>query len=442
MKPTFSILASMVFGATLMAQIPNYVPQNGLVGWWPFNGNANDESGNGNHGTVNGAMLANDRLGNVNKAYNFNGTSDFISIPDDNSLDLSNQFSIAAWINIPDYTNPQVQPNGSGAFDYNRTFVSKPRNQGWASNYELSTAPSSQVRIIGFGAANMSCCPNAGIIANTVPLLNTWHYVAVTYNGFSLNLYIDGVLDISSQAVISLDNSSEPLYFGKAFTSVGQENWYRWFKGKIDDIGIWNRALTQQEITALYNSCQISFSTQPLSQTISQSQTAQFSALSSDPNATYQWQSDVGFGFQNLNNVGQYSGVNTGTLSVSNVSASNNNQPFRCVVSAGSCTDTSQTALLSVNGNVSIEGHDDSEAFSIFPNPSRTQVTISFGKYANKKGHSVQIVNALGQTMYSTSVSQEASLIDVSAWSANGLYYVQILDANKEVLETRKLLVQ
>ena len=50
------------FGAFAQT-IPSYVPTNGLVGWWPFNGNANDESGNGNHGTVNGAALTSDRFG-------------------------------------------------------------------------------------------------------------------------------------------------------------------------------------------------------------------------------------------------------------------------------------------------------------------------------------------------------------------------------------------
>ena len=55
----------------LWAQVPNYVPTNGLVGWWPFNGNANDESGNGNNGTNNGATLTADRFGNVNKSYLF-----------------------------------------------------------------------------------------------------------------------------------------------------------------------------------------------------------------------------------------------------------------------------------------------------------------------------------------------------------------------------------
>jgi hypothetical protein len=69
-----------LFTLSVFAQIPTYVPANGLVGWWPFNGNANDESGNGNHGTVNGATLTNDRFGNVNGAYSFNGSNVLIPL--------------------------------------------------------------------------------------------------------------------------------------------------------------------------------------------------------------------------------------------------------------------------------------------------------------------------------------------------------------------------
>ena len=67
------LLITILFacGTSIFAQVPSYVPTNGLVGWWPFNGNANDESGNGNNGTVNGATLTSDRFGNVNMAYDF-----------------------------------------------------------------------------------------------------------------------------------------------------------------------------------------------------------------------------------------------------------------------------------------------------------------------------------------------------------------------------------
>ena len=77
MFTAFAVGLSMT--ASVMAQVPSYVPTNGLVGWWPFNGNANDESGNGNNGTVNGATLTADRFGNANSAYSFDGVDDYIN---------------------------------------------------------------------------------------------------------------------------------------------------------------------------------------------------------------------------------------------------------------------------------------------------------------------------------------------------------------------------
>ena len=71
MKKHLLILATALLSISTFAQTPNYVPANGLVGWWPFNGNANDESGNGNHGTVNNVNSAIDRFGNGNSAFSF-----------------------------------------------------------------------------------------------------------------------------------------------------------------------------------------------------------------------------------------------------------------------------------------------------------------------------------------------------------------------------------
>ncbi|MEY4109716.1 MAG: hypothetical protein RLZZ46_70, partial [Bacteroidota bacterium] len=81
--------AILGFTAVTMAQnVPSYVPTNGLVGWWPFNGNANDESGNGNHGTMNGVINTTDRNGIGNRAFYFNGSSNIV---------VNNQFFNNGW---------------------------------------------------------------------------------------------------------------------------------------------------------------------------------------------------------------------------------------------------------------------------------------------------------------------------------------------------------
>ena len=83
------------------AQVPSYVPSNGLVGYWPFNGNANDESGNGNNGTVNGATLSQDRFGNSNSSYYLNGQTDYLSVPVTSNLLTPSKISISLWCKIP-----------------------------------------------------------------------------------------------------------------------------------------------------------------------------------------------------------------------------------------------------------------------------------------------------------------------------------------------------
>jgi len=100
------LLTFLLFGVTTLttfAQVPSYVPTNGLVGYWPFNGNANDESGNLNHGTVNGATLTTDRNGVANKAYSFDGINDNILVNNSVSLNMPS-ITIAGWVNL--HTSP------------------------------------------------------------------------------------------------------------------------------------------------------------------------------------------------------------------------------------------------------------------------------------------------------------------------------------------------
>ena len=99
MKKIYLILSFCLIHLMTQAQIiPAYVPTNGLVGWWPFNGNANDESGNGHNGAVNGCALANDRFGNSFSAYIFNGVTDFIRINDVLIPGTATSYTFSFWI--------------------------------------------------------------------------------------------------------------------------------------------------------------------------------------------------------------------------------------------------------------------------------------------------------------------------------------------------------
>ncbi|MBI2258810.1 MAG: hypothetical protein HYU67_07920 [Flavobacteriia bacterium] len=99
MKKQLLKYSFILFSFGAFSQVPSYVPTDGLVGWWPFNGNADDESGNGNDGTVNSATLSTDRNGVANSAYYFSSTNCESRIDVDiNSSSITNGITISVWI--------------------------------------------------------------------------------------------------------------------------------------------------------------------------------------------------------------------------------------------------------------------------------------------------------------------------------------------------------
>lgn len=225
----------MLVGQFMLAQIPSYVPTNGLVGFWPFSGNANDQSINANNGSVTGATLTTDRFGSNNSAYNFNGTSNFIMVPNNTSLSGFNDMSISMWVNMSQY-------GGYQALTYKWAYTLA--CGGNTDNYATSMS-SNQIMM----SANYN--NTTGYISPTLFTagdLNTWkHFVFVSNSAQGISIYINGVLAGTGTVAGTICNSTNPLYFG---ASNGTS---RFFKGKLDDIGIWNRVLTYCEIQDLYN---------------------------------------------------------------------------------------------------------------------------------------------------------------------------------------------
>jgi len=382
--------------ATLaMAQVPNYVPTNDLVGWWPFNGNANDESGNGNNGTVNGATLTSDRNGNAKNAFNFNRNSITLL----NYPQFSGSWSISLWYKRSKYstgyqnfgalftTSNQIQFNGVGIWlimnEFKMFLQTYGQNELTIEPYEYDT---------------------------------NWHHVVYTYNGSEISLYIDSVLKKSKSITISQTHTS-PFNIGRGFDSFGNDFS---FIGNLDDFGIWDRVLTQQEITDLYKGCQLSIKTEPSSQTINTNNNAQFVVESSDSNATYQWQANLGFGgvFKNINSAEQYSGTTNNTLTVSNVTMSNHNQKFRCIITSGECTKTSAVAELTVNDcRLSINTEPASQTININNNVQFVVVSSDSNatyQWQTNLGLGFQNLNNTGQYSGTTNNTLTVSNVTMS----------------------------
>lgn len=237
-------LSLFMLSISASAQIPNYVPTDGLVGWYPFNGNANDESGAGNNGTVNGATLTQDRFGASNAAYSFDGINDFVIVEDNTSLQSIVDISISGWINLNQLPNSNTLLAGIvtkwfGEFNCGNE----------SDNFALWI--SNQNEIVGGTNEYMLYPQNTIISPNNIVNSVTWVHLTFIHNSQQGGkLFINSQLVAQNSLIGEICGSTNPLYFG-CDNGLGTPN--RFFNGEIDDIGLWNRELTEEEIQNLYN---------------------------------------------------------------------------------------------------------------------------------------------------------------------------------------------
>jgi hypothetical protein len=250
-SPLFHLPLSSLFLTSLTvltvlsanAQVPSYVPTNGLVGYWPFNGNANDESGNGNNGTVNGATLAADRFGIADKAYSFDGTSDFIEVSNSTGLNLIGEMSMSAWVKSNGYNNQNYQ-----------TILCKAESY-WVWEYLMTL--SYHVGVIHEGkmlTARALGMGNQEQAWSVTPFASSsWELWTVIYSQGNVKIFKNGILDLTQSFSMVPNVNLGSLLFGRTNTSDFSQQFF----GTLDEIGIWNRALTADEVLALYNGCNV-----------------------------------------------------------------------------------------------------------------------------------------------------------------------------------------
>jgi hypothetical protein len=210
----------------------------GLVARYTFDGNANDVSGNNNHGTlVGGIALTTDRFGAANRAYSFNGTNSYVSVPASASLNSpATACTQAAWVYL--YGTSLV---GSG-FD---PLIMKSVTTENGFMYRMVSNPD-------YIAAAFNNWGTSQGAAQTTPL-NEWHHVATVFNGSTLRMYYDGVFIGSQPMAMTITGDNRPLTIGADVPGVLEI-----FNGKIDDVCIYNRALTDSDILQLKNQTTVS----------------------------------------------------------------------------------------------------------------------------------------------------------------------------------------
>jgi len=282
---------------------------------------------------------------------------------------------------------------------------------------------------------------------------------------------------VASNNLTTNQNLSGFWRFGGC-THSGQNSLF----GRLDDIGIWNRELTESEITDLYNSeCSLNIMNQPKSKTSRIGGGATFIVKSNDVTANVKWQTKVaGLDWMELIESNTYKNVSFDSLVLSNITLSNHNQLFRSIINNEVCKDTSEivsltvidtciairtdtvkviindtvrkvitdTVKVAVSDTLKIKTkatgiqEDKYYTFLIYPNPTNSYVIIDCGDQAEVSSYSFVITNSLGQEKVSSKFSTRFQQIDISGIGGAGLYIISIRDGNNTVIETRKLLIQ
>lgn len=207
----------------------------GLVAYYPFNGNANDESGNGNDGIVYDSTLSNDRFDSNSSAYSFDGVDDSIKFGD--NFDSYQSITLSVWVYLEGALNSSGDPHailykfGSGEKSFYLNWVPN-------SNYFSS-------RFYGDPNCSADSCWVGGV-SDTNPTLQQWYFLTAVFDNGNAKFYINGELENEADSSLTIPNTDSVLTIGTASDSGSP------FNGKIDDVRIYSRALSDTEIRQLY----------------------------------------------------------------------------------------------------------------------------------------------------------------------------------------------
>jgi hypothetical protein len=213
--------------------------EEGLLARWKFDegssSTAKDSSGNGNDGTIYGAVWTSGKIGH---ALSFDGLNDWVDIPDDISPE---HITLAAWIyptgfdDAPgDQGNPIItKETGRGTPPWSESFAWRLRITPRSHHLQLQV---------------FTDTGGASAVSTTVLQVRTWYHVAGTYDGITAKLYVDGTLED-----LNVSSDLGPLVTTSLPTAIGHlEGWsVQWFEGIIDEVRVYNRALSSSEIEAL-----------------------------------------------------------------------------------------------------------------------------------------------------------------------------------------------
>lgn len=429
------IIGMIVTKNSLSQNIPSYVPKNGLIGWWPFNGNANDESGNGNNGTVNGATLTNDKNGKINSAYSFNGLDNYIST---SRTSLSN-FSFSIWFNTD-----QIVPYTSLIDAY---------KENW--EIYLSTLRPTFTTWITPPSEYAEYKSDQSIIKNQ------WNHFVCTFSSGTVKMYLNNLMVSIFQNVNITLNTNGNYYFGASISGIPQ-----FYNGILDDIAYYNRALSEQEVNQLYVQCSKETATSTSLNKVILNNDASFQLDASpnggnfkgagvlnnhlDPSKSKLGKNFVDYIFKNTtgcDDTTRFSFLVYDTLGITCTKTDTikvNKTIYDTIVVQDTIT-TYQTVSDTLKIKVGITTGlyaNQVNLIKIFPNPTASDLVIDFGNQEMIKGYSLTINDLSGKQVYKENIQTQKSIVKLSSLGSKGIYKINIVNDNNILIDSRSIVLE
>jgi Leucine-rich repeat (LRR) protein len=304
----------------------------GLVGWWAGDGSTADFAGTNNASLVSGAAVT--AAGQVGNGFTFDGAASYVQIPDAPALKPAN-LTVETWVKFASLTSTV---SGAPAGEQYMVFKQNTRVGNFEGYYLGKTRISSTDRF----TFQVSSAAGASIELDSVTSIaaGVWYHVAAVRGSNFAQLYVNGALEAQASVSFAQDYGTQPLYFGTS----GQSYWDGKLNGMLDEVSLYNRALSSNEVAAVFaagaaGKCKgASIVTQPQSQTVAAGSNALFSVSASGYGTLgYQWRF----------NGATLPGATASTLTLTNVQATNAGS-YVAVVSNTLGAATSSAATLTV----------------------------------------------------------------------------------------------
>ena len=373
--------------------------QDGLIAYYPFNGNADDESGNGNDGTVNGATLTTDRFGNLNTAYNFNGVDNNIVVDYQYGNQYESEYTVAMWVHADSeqelYAKLLCFPQQSDSWEdpYHNLAINYYNPESGIQQFDIG-----YFNDIGF---------SGNVFTNEV-YPDKWQNLVFTFDNGEMRLYVDSEL----MKVGSLPETQ--LFFPNHGFSIGSHSTTpsfdgEFFHGIIDDIRIYNRRLDELEITSLFFGSNVC------------TETVYDTTFTTVYDTIYTTINDTTF-----------------TTVFDTIHISVSDTTFITIYDSIAVTDT----LIIDAVLTGVYPPDNHNTLKIYPNPTKDFMIINTGDYSSMQDYTIKIINMVGTTVFETDIQEPEYSINLSTWTGKGVYLVKIFDNTSQEISVKKIVLQ